>query len=284
MGSLVSDVRTLRFWRKFVINAFAFLGVISSSIQLLLLFYPELDFFKGGLPFTIFTVASLLFGGYRAWPRPIEQSFSSPKTVIRIFKGDLLEENCHIVIGVNDTFDTQTPRIIAPKSVQGQVLSKFFGDDTQELDECIDRALVGKPKVGEILKPGKTTRYGVGAVAPIKRGSRYLFLSAYTEMNEKNEARGTVDGVWKSLLALWQEISVYGNGEAVAVPVIGGGQARLSNILPAQDSIRLIALSFMFASRKERICEELRIVVHPAEFEKLDRMELQSFLSSLRPS
>ena len=70
----------------------------------------------------------------------------------------------------------------------------------------------------------------------------------------------------------------------VSVPVIGGGQARLASVLPAQDSIRLIALSSMFASRTKKVCDELRIVVHPNDYEKLDRMELQSFLSSLRPS
>jgi hypothetical protein len=104
-------------------------------------------------------------------------------------------------------------------------------------------------------------------------------------MNEKNEAHGTVDGVWKSLLNLWAEISAQGNGAPVSIPVIGGGQARgLSSILPAQDSIRLIALSFMFTSRKSKICDELRIIVCPKDYEKLDRLEIQSFLSSLRPS
>jgi len=70
----------------------------------------------------------------------------------------------------------------------------------------------------------------------------------------------------------------------VAISVIGGGQARLAQILPAQDSIRFIALSFMLASRREKICDELRIIVRPAEYKRLDRLELQSFLSSLRPS
>lgn len=45
--------------------------------------------------------------------------------------------------------------------------------------------------------------------------------------------------------------------------VIGGGQARLSSVMPAQDAIRFTLLSFMFASRKNRICDELRIVVRP---------------------
>lgn len=103
-------------------------------------------------------------------------------------------------------------------------------------------------------------------------------------MNERNEAFGTVDSVWKGLFALWDAQSARGNHGPISIPVIGGGQARMSSILPAQDSIRLIALSFMFASRKNKISDELRIVVRPADYDRLDRMELQSFLSSLRPS
>ena len=103
-------------------------------------------------------------------------------------------------------------------------------------------------------------------------------------MNADNEARATVDSIWSSLQQLWAEVSRTANGGTVAIPVIGGGPARISSILPAQDAIRLTILSFMFASRREKVCDELRIVVHPSDFKKLDRLELQSFLSSLKPS
>lgn len=103
-------------------------------------------------------------------------------------------------------------------------------------------------------------------------------------MDAHNTAHSPPDKVWTSLLLLWDEISKRGNGGTVAVPVIGGGQARLSSVLPAQDAIRLTILSFMFASRFEKVCDELRIVVTPQEYKKLDRLELQSFLSSLRSS
>lgn len=101
-------------------------------------------------------------------------------------------------------------------------------------------------------------------------------------MDALNVARSTPDKVWKSLLALWAEVPRRANGGTVSIPVIGGGQARLSNILPAQDAIRFTLLSFMFASRGSKICDELRIVVRPDD--KLDRLELQVFLSSLRSS
>jgi hypothetical protein len=111
-----------------------------------------------------------------------------------------------------------------------------------------------------------------------------MYLLAYCEMNKDNEARATVDSIWASLQKLWSEVSRTGNGGTVCVPAFGGGPARISSILPAQDAIRLTALPFMFASRREKVCDELRIVVHPNDFARLDRLELQAFLSSLKPS
>jgi len=70
----------------------------------------------------------------------------------------------------------------------------------------------------------------------------------------------------------------------VAVPVIGGGQARIAQILPAQDAIRFVAFSFMLASRHEKVCDELRIVVQSEAYQRLDRLELQAFLDSLEMS
>ena len=118
----------------------------------------------------------------------------------------------------------------------------------------------------------------------LTESGRKLFFVAYTYMNEQNQARGTADGIWKSLLNLWAEVSKYGNGGTVSISVIRGGQARIAQILPAQDSIRFIALSFMLASRREKVSDELRIIVRPTDYNRLDRLELQSFLSSLRPS
>ena len=103
-------------------------------------------------------------------------------------------------------------------------------------------------------------------------------------MNESNNAQGTPDGLWASLNSLWAAISKHSNGGTVCMSVIGGGMSRLSSIVPTQDSIRFTILSFMFASRSNKVCDELRIVVRPKDYQRLDRLELQAFLTSLKPS
>lgn len=281
---LIQDMRTWRFWRHFLVRSFACLGGLSTVLQTSNVINPSMTAFQG-MPILYFVIGISLIGGLVwSWPRPISQDFVAPNTKISIVKGDLLAETSHLVIGTNDTFDTETPIIISKNSLQGQVLHKLYGGDLKELDAQLAVALVGKPVLGNIKKTGKQVQYSIGTIATVKQAARLLFFSAYSEMDAHNTAHSTPDKVWTSLLLLWSEVSKKSNGGTVSIPVIGGGQARLSNIVPAQDAIRLTVLSFIFESRKSKVCDELRIVVRPEDFMKLDRLELQSFLSSLRSS
>jgi hypothetical protein len=279
-----NDFLTRRFWSRFSIHAFAVIGVIALVLDVWNEAFPEAELVGGWLLLLGIVLTAGIVGLVRSWPKPIEVSFSAPRTAIRVVEGDLFDEPGHVVIGTCDTFDTETPSIIAKGSLQGQALERFYGGDVKELDRQILHALGGRNPSARIDKPGKQEKFGVGTVAALKQSGRYLFLLAYSEMNEKNEARSTADALWSSLSSLWQEVSVHGNGTSVSIPVIGGGMSRMSQILPAQDSIRFIALSFMMASRKERVCDELRIIVRQSDYAKLDRLELQAFLSSLRSS
>lgn len=265
-------------------RSFVCLGGLSTVLQTINVINPTVTVFQGKPILFAVIVISLVGGLIWSWPRPITQDYNAPKTKISIIKGNILDETTHLVIGTNDTFDTETPIIISKDSLQGQMLQVLYGGDLKELDAQLSTALAAKPMVGNIVKEGKQIQYGVGTVATLKHAARLIFLLAYCEMDTRNTANSTPDKVWKSLLLLWDEVSIKSNGRSVSIPVIGGGQARLSSIIPAQDAIRLTALSFMFASRISKVCDELRIVVRPEDYKKLDRLELQSFLSSLRLS
>jgi len=281
---IFQDMKTWRFWRHFLTRSFAVFGAISTCLQTSNVINPTVTVFQGFGVLALVAVVSIGGGLAWSWPRPIAEEYNAPKTKIRVVKGDLLNEPGHLVIGTNDTFDTETPRIIARNSLQGQALDRLFGGDLLELDKQLSDALKNHQPASTVVKLGKQNRYGLGAIATLKHGPRLLFFLAYTQLNLQNKAESTPDVLWKSLLALWDEVARKANGEVVSVPVFGGGLARLSNLLPAQDVIRFTALSFMIASRGQKICDELRIVVLPEDYLKLDRLELQSFLSSLRAS
>ncbi|MFC9771098.1 MULTISPECIES: macro domain-containing protein [unclassified Pseudarthrobacter] len=242
-----------------------------------------LDKFGGFGPASV-VLLSLIWSLHRAWPRPIEQKFSTPNTEIRIIEGDLFAQPENIVVGMANTFDTAIPDIIQTNSVQGQLLTRVFRSDVAKLNSELSSALAGVSPVGTITKAGKTDQYPWGTVARVRAGATCYFCFAYTEMNEHNEARTTVGSLWSSLENLWDEVRKHANGGEVSIPVIGGGQARISQQLPAQDSIRFIAMSFILASRKEKVCDKLNIVVRPQDAPSIDMLEIQAFLKSLRMS
>ena len=283
-GSITRDLRTRRFWSSYALHTFAAGGVIATALQVYDVFWPgaitdHKEWFVVGA-----AIAAVGFGTWKAWPRPIRQVYPIANTEVRIVEGDLFEQNENLVIGMCTTFDTEVPHIISDRSLQAQLLGTVYHGDVSAMDADLATALAGVATVGTIAKPGKTDRYPLGTVASIRHQRRFFFCLAYTEMNERNEARATIDGLWQSMDNLWREIRALSNGDPVAMPVVGGGQARVSHLLPAQDAIRLTALSFMLASRTERVCERLDIVVRKQDVGKLDMLEIKSFLASLRPS
>lgn len=277
-------LRTARYWRKLSGSAFAAVGVLSVFFGLVAAIFPNLLPRGEGWLVAAVVIVSVGFGAINAWPRRIEVSLRSPSTTLRVMEGDLFLQPGHLVIGMSNTFDTATPQIIARESIQGQFLDRIFNEDSVRLDSELDEALKGVNPTGSIDKDGKQLVFPVGTVATLKSGDRCYFCVAYSEMNESNEARASIQGIWQSLDQLWKAISCHANGGEISMPVIGGGQSRISQFLPAQDSIRLTILSFVLASRRERFSNGLNIIVRPQDFANLDRLELQAFLASLRLS
>lgn len=281
MGVL-RDLRRWRFWRRFITNGLAAFGAFSAAIGIWDAVAPGA--LSGQLGLVVLGVTgSAVFAAWRAWPRPIQVKFESPQTLIRVVRGDLFTQDAHLVIGACDTFDTEAP-YIAPGSVQGQFVGRVFGGDLAALDAQLSEGLTSAKAAGTVAKLGKTQRYELGTVVTVRSLARRFFFVAYTRMDKDNKAHATADGLWKSLVNLWTVARKETNGTAVAMPVIGGGQSGLSPVLPAEDAIRFIALSFMIASRKKKICDELLIVAQPAQYDSLDHLELQAFLSALRKS
>lgn len=285
MKELLQDMRTRRFWLKFLTKTFALLGTVTVVVKGVVAWLPEhADWFGGGTVFVIVLVCCALIGLALTWPRPIECEYASPQTKIRIIKGDLFEQDGDIVVGITNSFDTEIPQIIEQKSLLGQTIARLYGNDWKRLDADLETALSAKPVIDTIEKPGKQSLYELGTVATVSNGPRRIFFSAYSEMSGNNNASTKIEAVTKSLYMLWDEVGRRGNGQPVAIVPWGGGLSRISSVLPAQDSIRLIILTFMFASRRQKVSDELTMVVPEPFFKNLDRLELQAFLSSLRSS
>lgn len=282
--SVRRDIRTRRFWKILITQAFALFGALAAIAGGVAVFVPNVFTGLGWLAWVAMT-ASIIYGIAQAWPRPVTTTYQTPATTIKLVRGDLFaQRDAHLIIGVSDTFDTAAP-YIAPNSVQGQFLQRVYGNDIAQLDADIDNELALHSPIGEVDgKQGKTTRFPLGTTVTLRSNAIRYFLVAYTLMDKGSTASSTTDGLWNSLSELWKAVRSNSNGGRVCVPMIGGGQSKLSMVLPAADSVRFIALSFILASRTQKVCDELVIVAPAPQYDALDHLEIQAFLNSLRPS
>lgn len=284
-SALRRDLLNRRFILRSATTFFAWIGVVAAAGQVLDWVF-SLSKHGWWSPFAMVVAAlGAPVAIWSSWPRPIEETYDIPRTRIRVVKGDIFDFGTeHVVIPTCDTFDTLPPHIIARTSLQAQALSIIYDGDIARLDADLVAALSVTEPIATVAKEGKTFRYEVGTVATLNHTNRVLYFLAITKMDENNNAQGTPDGLWIGLNRLWAEIRRTSNGRSVCIPVIGGGLSRMSSIVPTLDSLRFTVLSFIFASRQQLVCEELLIVLRPEDYERLDRLELQEFLTSLKPS
>ena len=261
-------------------------GLLSGAVQLYLTFWPDSSLPRAAAFLTVVGL-SVAGGVLQSWPRNrVSHEFVHPGFRVTVVVGDLFEQPGHLVIGSNDVFDTDTrdDLLIVRSSVQGQFLHRVYGSETDRFDDDLDAALAAtRPvRVEErgAKRAGKLARYPLGTVAVLGSPQRRYFLSAYGTMRNDLTVGSGPDQIWSSLAALWHAIHLHARREAVAMPVIGSGLARIDSMDHAS-LIKLILLSFVTRSRRSVVCKELTIVVLPEDYVRVDMLELAAFLRTL---
>jgi len=216
------------------------------------LFFP--DAFKWGWPgYVALVIASAVAAVYRARPLGrISRSLPPTDVNVEIRVGDVLAQSGNVLVGANDTFDTQfEDEVISRASVQGQLLERVFEGDRDELDRQIAHSVAqvqGSPDHEKRF--GKSVRYPIGTVAVVRRASDRYFLPAFTRMSSTLPAHvdSRIQDLQIALADTWQAINVAGQREPVHAPIIGSHLARLgvSRTLLAQ----MIVLTFIAATRQ----------------------------------
>lgn len=276
-----------RGWRLFTLHALAAFGLLSAALQLVSAIWAP----AGGFPYPWWIAAgvlaaSLAYGLVHAWPRQqIVRQFALPDMTVRVVVGDLFDQEAHLVVGISDTFDTDTADnvIIHSGSILGQYLNRIYGGDLGRLNRELATALRDiEPEKTEKpgTKAGKLERYPLGTVAVLGPPARRTFAVAYTRMGNDLIARGTVDDLWHGLGAVWNAMHRYGQRGAIAIPLIGSEFARIS-CLDRESLLKMILLSFVARSRADPVCRELVVVVHPHDADKINILEVAAYLRTL---
>lgn len=274
--------RSIRLW---AVTFLTCLGIASAAAGLIEALFPD-PFRPDGLYYLGLTLLGCcLIATISVWPRTsFRRYFAVPGTTITVAVGDLFQQKGHLIIGMNDTFDTDTDTdsVIARSSVQGQLLDREYHGDLAHLDRDLEKALRGvvplhREKRSE-RPQGKLVRYPVGTVAVTGRRDRRYFCVAYSSAGNDNYVRSSVDDMWLSLSEVWKAVRRHGERGTVSIPVIGAGLARISN-LSSSDLIRLILISYLASSREAVIADHLQVVIHPAQVAKMNLRDIEDFLS-----
>ena len=131
--------------------------------------------------------------------------------------GDLLNSKEDIVVSTNTTFDTDVASgLISSKSIQGQIVARFFDGKTEELDRQIRKSLRGVD-YGEAVSPGNKKRYPIGTVAKVSAHGKNLYFLAMAEMNEHGTAQSDQSKIEAVLERLWEFVCRRGEMGDLAV-------------------------------------------------------------------
>jgi hypothetical protein len=268
------------------VNALVAFGAISGGIQFVgQVFTPKFSQ-PGELTLGV-VFFCLIFGLVRARPRRrIRRDFGRPDMTITVKVGDLFKENCHLVAGFSDTFDTDTTNnvIISRTSVQGQIVDQLYGGDSGHLDSELTSALSGvavaRTERRSDKRAGKLKRYPIGTVAILGPPERRVFAVAYSRMGNDLVAKSSVEDLWHGLSRVWDAIYRVGQRRCVAIPLVGSELARI-NCLDRESLLKMVLLSFVARSREELICQELIVVLHPKDIDKINMLEVAAFLKTL---
>jgi hypothetical protein len=268
--------------RRFFAAFLVIFGGLWLALEPAGLFFPNtFDWGWGGyLALFGLSAAAALF---HARPREVITRALPPTDVtVAVRIGDVLAQEGNVIVGSNDTFDTQfEDEVISPASVQGQLLARVFEGDRTDLDRQIDESIARFSGTRDATKHfGKDVRYPVGAVALVRRGRTRYFLPAFAKMSAGLPAnvRATLEDLEIALARTWQAINAAGQREPVHAPIIGSNLARLgvSRTLVAQ----MIILSFIAATR-EGGPSSLTVWISPNDRDVVDMVVLDEWLRGL---
>lgn len=273
--------------KRVVSPFFQAFGLLALFLDVFSIFFPD-TFNLGYQGIVLFASLSVFYALFTVRPRQeISRRFSLPDIKVSIKVGDLFQEDAHLVIGMNDVFDTEIGDIIKANSIQGQFLKRIYNNERSLLDQDIENALQNLSKelhkrktIDKQKTRGKNIRYPIGTAITLIGKTRKCFCSAYSRMGSDLKAQSSIQYLSLSLEMLWQEIGAKGENKRVAMAVLGSDLARLDNTASHSDLIKFIVSSFIYASRLQSVTKELTIIVHQRNLEKIHMPALNDFLQN----
>lgn len=252
------------------------IGVVL-SIVLIFVSIPEKYKILTGLIFVMILILVYLMTWLYA-NKLTNTSVTVGVTSVEIKAGDIFEQDGLKAIAFNEYFDTQVDdKIIAKKSLNGQVIDKFF-TNVNELNQKIEAdKYLNSP--GNILKEniereGKGTRYKLGSSILV---DEFIF-TAFTKFSDRNEAQLTMQEYIDFLLSFWNEINRLYAQRAVTVPIFGSGITRFKNgfeDININELLKIMVWTFKISKIKFVYPAKLTIIIPEGRLKEINLFEIK---------
>lgn len=265
-GILQHPTKALFSTYVWVAGVYTLLSLLSFFVPVL---QPDSTTWRGILILLgIFLISGTVAAYREADPSRLRFYVPAIATTIEVYFGDVFEAEGAKVIAANEYFDSELGRRVAPNSLHGQLIRRYFSSQSRAFEELVDRSLDDQCVEENLCRGQRTKRYPIGTTAVIEAYGQQFFLPALTKTDIRtNKASCDISLFGSAMGGLWNTIRNRVQGEPVNVPLIGSGQAQIS--LPPQQLLQLIIMTIVEAS-KPKITNEIRIVLPYAYRSKID--------------
>lgn len=273
MSYFFKSIATWSFWRYALLSGEA-LAKLLATVGALYLFMEILDFLGIYTKDRYSTFAIIPMIGFAivyvvTTRRPITRvSYKVPGKdyVVEVRIGDIFDGENDVVVSTNTTFDTSFANgLISTESLQGQLATRFFQSNTDEIDRQLEGDLARVQGVIKADAVGKAVEYPIGTVARVKGHGRTFYFVAMSRLNAQGTASTTLREVEDALEAVWQFVLLHGELKHLSVPLMGTGRGRTG--YPRKKMTERIAQSFAEGSQNQVFSNRLSIVIRPQDAE-----------------
>ncbi len=199
------------------------------------------------------------------------------RTRINVFAGDLLDQSGCTIVPANDFFDNVVNEsIVAAKSVDGQMIKRFWVGNIAEMDKAINEELKDCPFIEEKrVLPAKNRRYGIGTSVVLKARDdlRIIWVALTNTDIATNKTHAGMEDLQLAIRSALVTVRNKGNGDTLNFPLIGGGLSRTG--LSSSFLLNLLIGVIVDESKNENIAETINIVLTHKVIDELNLFEIK---------
>lgn len=208
----------------------------------------------------------------------VEIDLPNLRTSINLFAGNLLDQSGCVIVPANDFFDNVVNEsIVAVKSVDGQMIKRFWAGNISEMDKAINEGLKECAFVEEERAlPAKNRRYDIGTSVILKPKDdlRVIWVALTHTDIATNKTHAGIEDLQIAIRSALVTARNKGNGDVLSIPLFGGGLSRTG--LSSSFLLNLLIGIIVDESKKESISETINIVLTRKVINKLNLVEIKN--------